>query len=260
MKDRKAFTLIELLVVIAIIALLLAIMLPGLGRAKDIAKRMVCMSNQRQLAVAWMCYIQNNDEFMPSPCPGWSTKDRKEAWIYWGDGWKEPPWPQDQWEESITRGTLFPYTQDFGVYRCPAGEKDEMITYAGFGALGWREPIKTENNSAYGPVVHKLPNLRQPGTRSVYIDEGKLSPHFYSVYYDRDQFYDQPANRHNEGVTMSFADGHADYWRWEEKVTREACRLDRGAFRESKYRKNLYPGNVDIYKLRMAAWGEIYNK
>jgi len=270
MNQRKAFTLIELLVVIAIIAMLLAILLPALKRAKDIAKRMVCMSNQRQLAVAWMAYAQNNDEVMCSPAPSGNnnaraTANRKYAWIFWGEGWPVPadaanPWTQNQWLQCIREGVLFDYTKDEDVYRCPAGEKNEMVTYAGNGAMGWKDPPPKGGGTSgeFGEVQQKLPNVRQPSERFVFIDEGRLSPDFFKVNYSIPQFHDQPPNRHNLGVTMSFADGHADYWRWKDQVTIEACQLEYDRYVGSKYhRPHQFPDNEDLRKLRIAAWGSL---
>lgn len=79
-QDKKAFTLIELLVVIAIIALLLAILIPSLGKAKDAARDIVCRSNLRQWGIIWNLY----------------TNDYDGKWSYWkappGDWWHRGHW------------------------------------------------------------------------------------------------------------------------------------------------------------------------
>lgn len=67
-KGESAFTLIELLVVIAIIALLLSIMVPSMRKAKEIARKVVCQSNTRQLGVAYGLYTDENDGFFPPSC------------------------------------------------------------------------------------------------------------------------------------------------------------------------------------------------
>ena len=62
---RKSFTLIELLVVVAIIAVLVAILLPGLQRARESARRVVCASNLRQVGTAILTYMHDNDDYFP---------------------------------------------------------------------------------------------------------------------------------------------------------------------------------------------------
>jgi prepilin-type N-terminal cleavage/methylation domain-containing protein/prepilin-type processing-associated H-X9-DG protein len=65
---RAAFTLIELLVVIGVIALIMGILMPVLGRAKNIAKRTACRSNLRQIGVAFRTYLDDNRDIMPPAC------------------------------------------------------------------------------------------------------------------------------------------------------------------------------------------------
>src|SRR5690606_13044421 len=66
---RNGFTLIELLVVISIIALLISILLPALGAARETAKTMSCLSNERQLGIAFYMYINDNDGYFPAAEP-----------------------------------------------------------------------------------------------------------------------------------------------------------------------------------------------
>jgi prepilin-type N-terminal cleavage/methylation domain-containing protein/prepilin-type processing-associated H-X9-DG protein len=259
-KPTHGFTLIELLVVISIIALLLSIILPSLRLAKEAGKRIVCLSNEKQLALAWTLYAGDNDEKLCSPLPGWFGNDhQKYSWVAWKAGsanqienWPgQPPlWSDDLWHQSITLGAIWSYVETKGVYRCPAGEKHEQITYASFGALGG------EPRTEYGEILKKMSQLVQPGTRSVYIDEGKLTPHDFSVYYAQEKWWDQPPVRHNEGVTIAFADGHADHWKWKDNRTKEMSRMSWGNYAKNWQNKPC-PDNEDLTRIRRAAWGRL---
>src|SRR5688500_14768972 len=86
MRARKAFTLVELLVVIGIIAVVIAILLPVLGAARESAKRIKCMSNLRQINTAFFMYANENKFHLPRSAPqGTSTglAPKPHDWVHW---------------------------------------------------------------------------------------------------------------------------------------------------------------------------------
>ena len=120
---RRAFTLIELLVVIAIIAILMAVLMPALHRAREQGRRAACLSNLKQLSLAWNMYADENDDRLVNGATGFSNQN-----LSWGDHRNEPAWidgyhPNDQEaaEEDIRRGALWPYVKNEKIYRCPTG-------------------------------------------------------------------------------------------------------------------------------------------
>lgn len=253
--NKKAFTLIELLVVIGIIAVLLAISLSSLRHAKDCARRVVCLSNQRQLTLAWILYAGDNDNSLCSPCPDWYGDDQECSWVFWNNSWSWPKdWTTTQWEESMEKGALWEYNgKGKGIYQCPSGLKNEFITYAGFGSMGWKETL---NRPIDGETYQKITKIPMPGKRAVFIDEGMLTPQFFGVYYNKEAWFDQPPGRHLLGTTMSFADAHAEYWEWQDFRTREICQMDFDEYLVTWYNV-LCLNNEDIFKMRIAAWGNL---
>ena len=118
---HAGFTLVELLVVIAIIALLIAILLPALSRARGLAQSVACLSNLRQLQTCWLMYANDHGGTLPpnlsvydlstgEPIPGLDLR------LTWCAGNART----DVNTANIERGYLFPYNRSTAIYHCPA--------------------------------------------------------------------------------------------------------------------------------------------
>src|SRR5437764_11021324 len=116
--QRSGLTLIELLVVIAIIAILAAMILPALSKAKSKAQGIYCLSNEKQLTLAWMMYA---DDFQSKLVPNHDggTKDYEKSWF---PGWEDftPNNTDNTNLHFIKLSKIGPYTKAQRIYKCPA--------------------------------------------------------------------------------------------------------------------------------------------
>ena len=272
--DRKSsgFTLIELLVVIAIIAVLMAILMPALNRVKEQGKRAVCLSNLKQLALAWIMYADENDDKLVNGAAGYSYSTQS-----WGDHGKEQAWvgtcwasdyqtggqlPAEQQIEQIKspNGALWPYVRDVGVYRCPTGSRGEMLTYAIMFSMNAVNYPTTQG--VRGAHIKRRSEITNPAPayRLVFIDEGWVTPDAFAVYYDQETWWDDAPVRHGDGTNVSFADGHSDYKKWKGIETIKHGRtLERG-HAGAGFVPTSSDGYQDLYWMQKSTWGRLgYN-
>ncbi len=229
---RSAFTLIELLVVIAIIAILASMLLPALSKAKLKAHGIKCVSNLRQLQLAWIMYADDHDDRLAPNLLG-----NTNAWI----GGNVNSLPGATNLADIKNGRLFPYNNAYEIYRCP-----NDIAFK----IGGRNIIRVRSISMNGrmagdpaaefvnpgiPFFRKSTDINKPSPSqaNVFIDEDKdsIDDGFFAVRALPNVWLWQntPASRHGKGGLVSFADGHAELWRWREPGTMNLKGLDKPA-------------------------------
>lgn len=254
MTNRKGFTLIELLVVIAIIALLLSILMPALHRAREQGKRVVCLSNLKQLTLAWIMYADENDDKIVNGMGGVDRTDEK-AWVgkcWAGDYSSGGQLPEREQIRAIRDGALFPYCKDESLYRCPTGYRGEMLTYAIMDSMNG---MAREGTKKPGVWIKLRTDITQPVYRAVFIDEGWVTPDSFAVHYVQEQWWDDPPVRHGDGTTLSFADGHADYWKWKGIDTIRMGRQRERGHPGNHYSPTSQAGYEDLYNVQKATWG-----
>jgi prepilin-type N-terminal cleavage/methylation domain-containing protein/prepilin-type processing-associated H-X9-DG protein len=257
MNKRQGFTLIELLVVIAIIAILMAILMPALARVREQGKRAACMGQLKQLTLAWIMYADENDGKLVNGATGFSNQN-----MSWGDHRNELAWVDGfsrNWDDQIDAiqdGALYPYLKNEDIYRCPTGRRGEALTYSIMFSMNavnhpWSQGIQ-------GAHVKKMSEI-MPNTamRLVFIDEGYMTSDAYAVYIHQESWFDSPPVRHGDGTTLSFADGHADHWKWKGTDTIKHARDEEQTGPQVGWRPTTDDGFQDLYRMQRGCWGQL---
>jgi len=245
----RGFTLIELLVVIAIIAILAAMLLPALAKAKAKGHGAVCMSNLRQLHYAFHMYPDDNQGFLVKPG---NSGTEQYAWV---QGWLDfqPSNPDNTNILQLLdpkKATFGPYLPSAGVYKCPADQSSVTIRgrrYARVRSMGmsqaiggpgpWLPPGTTmQDTQKRYKVFVKASDLDDPGPARVYVllDEHPDSINaggYANMMIENPanaRIIDYPASFHNGAAGISFADGHAEIKRWLDPRTKPPARYKDG--------------------------------
>jgi prepilin-type N-terminal cleavage/methylation domain-containing protein/prepilin-type processing-associated H-X9-DG protein len=233
---RAAFTLIELLVVIAIIAILAAMLLPALAKAKCQAYRVKCVSNQKQLDLTWMLYSTDNQDTLVPNGAG-PVRPTPYLWVLGGNHGDPQTLVNTQYLVNPGYALFAPYLKTVDLYKCPGDRKTwkwpnvnvpelrsySMNSYVATPLANVEDPLRV--NSTTFRVYTKVSGLASdfPADRFIFIDVNPASictPAF-GVDMTTNSFIHYPSVLHCNVGVIAFADGHVETHKWLDARTRK---------------------------------------
>ncbi|MGD0551136.1 MAG: prepilin-type N-terminal cleavage/methylation domain-containing protein [Sedimentisphaerales bacterium] len=215
------FTLVELLVVISIIALLMAILLPALGKARELGKRAVCMNQLKQLVIAWNMYCDSNNEKVPigdvyyswtfprpppaiagvTPIPegpqvAWTEYPHRFPHVTspvanYTDNYTNAftttanpatSQPVEIWQHAISEGTMWRYVKDYKVYKCPVGEKGNYVTCYMSHRLA-TYPNSGGTATVIAPQIILRTQIKRTAEQFIFLDVGSMKGGAFFIPY-----------------------------------------------------------------------------
>ncbi len=254
---------------------------------RERAKRAVCLANLRQLTSAWSLYADQNDgRIVNGDAGSWRRQNStmpdgskvtlvEQPWV--GMTWRNPyntPYvpntgPTDaEKRRGIEEGALWPLVGSTRVYKCPVGRPYDWVHYAIVDAMNGMYRTGTATGGFLAGVgvrvdrttlwIKKMSeiDLPTPAERMVFIDQGATMPSSFAVHYTKGSWWDDPPARHNDGATVSWADGHGSYLRWKAAET-----IAYGRKYQDYSGIGLTPqtpeGIRDLQDLQRAVWGRL---
>ncbi len=231
----RAFTLIELLVVIAIIAILAAMLLPALNKAKTKAQGIHCLNSGRQMMTAWRLYIDDNRDRVPQSYG-------PDEWVHGILDFSSSP---SNWDinQDIVNSLLWTYCgKSARVWKCPADKSTVQVGTVIYPRVrsismnAWFDSTDVEGFAPSGAnyrVYKKVSDVTTPGPSMtwVFLDEREDSINDGEFVVGMFGFPDQPgawrivdypASYHNGAGGFSFVDGHSEIKRWRDPRTMPA--------------------------------------
>lgn len=253
------FTLIELLVAVAVIAILAALLLPALASAKAQAARTKCLSNQRQLVIAWFLYTLDNREMYALNGGDPATLSTKaHLWVYGGNHGDPETLTNVQYLVGATYAFFGPLLPTSFIYKCPSDVSSwmegtnlvpelrsySMNSYIGTPVANVMSPLEV-NSALYNVYTKSSDMVRDsPANRFLFMDVNPASictPAF-GVDMTLETFIHYPSSLHQGQGVVAFADGHVESHKWLDPRTKIGIPPGNQFIPHT----DLSPGNLDL--------------
>jgi len=235
-----AFTLVELLVVVAMIAVLAAMLLPAISKAKVRTQGVACLNNNRQLATAWLLYADDHNDRLAYNLGGPNrTSVAMRTNLNWVNNILNWALHSDNTNTAtITEASLAPYANRVAsIYRCPsdhalsaiqrqAGWSGRVRSYSMNAMVGDAGELSVTGVNVNNPEYvqfFRLASIPRPANIFVFLDEhpDSINDGYFLNKAEYHEWVDLPASYHNGAATFSFADGHSQLRHWEHARTKK---------------------------------------
>lgn len=256
---RGGFTLIELLVVIAIIAILAALLLPALGKAKTRAHQVQCFGNLRQLGITYQLYAGDNTDQLVSNGNG-DVASGIKLWVLGAEHFQPAYFTNRDYLTDAKYALFADYLKTPGIYKCPSDRQEpawlgvphpKLRSYSLNGFFNWQTPANSAlSNSRF--TFRKFSDMSRydPSQYFTFVDGAPLNicqPAF--ALYGGGWAYHRPTAAHNNAGAFTFADGHVEPKRWLDQETIRAAK-DGGVGGDGAHFTFLSPSNPDLIWLQ----------
>jgi len=225
-QDRGGFSLVEMLAVLVILSILVGLLSSALNHTRTKSYRIHCLDNLRQLGIAWMMYADDNEQRLALNQTDPTPVHRR---IYWrrnsSNSWVMGSPLEDVDTSGIQAGTLYPYSLDAQIYRCPMdaatvprnpglarSRSYSMNVYLAGDNAGQDSRVKVKYNELISPKSDDVFVFIEEHEASIWVGGFVVNPGDNPVY--KGKWISTPSDRHYQGANLTFADGHVEFWKW----------------------------------------------